>query len=86
MTLEVVSAQREGRRAKGLIKSLFPGRAYMETKFPYLKTKRWMLPVAYFQRTQQYLSKSSKSRVNPAKTIEIGNNRIKLLKKYNIID
>ena len=86
MTLEVVSAQREGRRAKGLIKSLFPGRAYMETKFPYLKTKRWMLPVAYFHRTQQYLSKSSKSRVNPTKTIEIGNNRIKLLKKYNIID
>lgn len=86
MTLEVVSAQREGRRSRGLLSSLFPERSYMESKFPYLKTKKWMLPIAYVQRTRQYLSKSSKNRVNPTKTIEIGNHRIKLLKKYNIID
>ena len=86
MTLEVVSAQREGRKSRGLISSIFPERSYMETKFPYLKQKKWMLPIAYIQRTKQYLSKSSKNRVSPGKTIAIGNSRIRLLKKYNIID
>ncbi len=86
MTLEVVSAQREGRKSRGLIKTVFPDRNYMETKFPYIKKNRWMLPVAWVQRGHQYLSSRSRKKVNPTKTIEIGNHRIKLLRKYNIID
>lgn len=86
MTLEVVSAQREGRKSKGLLRTVFPDRAYMESKFPYVKKNRWMLPVAWAQRGHQYLSDRSKKKVNPTRTIEIGNTRIRLLKKYNIID
>ena len=33
---------------------VFQEKPYMESKFLYHKTKRWMLQVAYFQRTQQY--------------------------------
>ena len=86
MTLEVVSAQREGRKSRGLIKTIFPERSYMETKFSYVKKNKWLLPAAWAQRGYQYLSARSKKKVNPTKTIEIGNNRIKLLRSYNIID
>lgn len=86
MTLEVVTAQREGRKSKGLIKTVFPSRSYMQTKYPYLKKNKWLLPIAWAQRGHQYLSNRSLKRVNPTKTIEIGNQRIKLLKEYNIID
>lgn len=86
MTLEVVSAQREGRISKGLLRTIFPTRSYMESKYSYVKKNKWLLPVAWIQRGSQYLSDRSRKKVNPSKTIQIGNNRIKLLKKYNIID
>ena len=86
MTLEVVTAQRQGKRSMGLVKTVFPSFSYMENKYTYLKKNKWLLPVAYVQRGSQYLKSRSKNQVNPSKTIEIGNSRILLLKKYNIID
>lgn len=86
MTLEVVSAQKEGRKPKSLVKTVFPSEAYMQTKYAYVKKNRWLLPLAWTQRGYDYLKNRSQKKTSPAKTIEIGNNRIGLLRKYNIID
>ena len=86
LTLEAVSADQEGRKSRGVMKSLFPSVAYLKEKYTYLETKPFLLPVAWVQRIHQYLKDSRNSQVNPAKSIEIGKQRVELLKKYNIID
>lgn len=86
MTLEVVSAQNEGRKARSLVKVLFPGLDYIKQKYPYLKRKKWLLPIAWIQRGFDYLERKHKRGISPSKTIEIGNNRVKILREYHIID
>lgn len=84
MTLEAVSAQKEKRKAKGLRKSLFPDLSYMKQKYTYLKKYAFLLPVAWIQRTFDYLFNKKKN--SPVKTIQIGQDRISILRKYGIID
>ena len=86
LTLEAVSADQEGRKSRGLMKSLFPSMDYLKEKYTYLETKPFLLPVAWIQRIHHYLKYSKNNQVNPAKSIEIGKQRVELLKKYNIID
>lgn len=86
LTLESVSASREGRKSRSLMRSVFPDLNYMSTNYPYLKEYRWLLPVAWIQRGYKYLSKKRKRKSSPTGSIEIGNSRIKILKEYHIID
>ena len=84
MTLEAVSAQKEKRKARSLIRSLFPDLSYMKQKYSYLKEASFLLPFAWIQRGFDYLSNSRKS--SPIKTVQIGQDRISILRKYGIID
>ena len=65
-------------------KSLFPSIKTMSRKYNYLNKYPILLPVAWLQRIFRYLT--SKTDGNSQKTIEIGNQRIELLKKYKIIE
>lgn len=86
LTLEAVSAQQDGRKNSGLMKSLFPPVDYLEGKYEYLQDKPWLLPIAWGQRIHKYMKERKGKQVNPAKSIEIGRQRIELLKKYGIIE
>lgn len=70
----------------GLMKSLFPPVDYLEGKYEYLQDKPWLLPIAWGQRIHKYMKERKGKQVNPAKSIEIGRQRIELLKKYGIIE
>ena len=83
MTLDAVAAQKQGRRGSGVWHSLFPGAAYLQGHFPYVKKHPILLPLAWAQRLGNYLARSSKS--NLAETIRIGQARIDLLKQYKVI-
>ncbi len=48
-----VLKQNEGSRVKMLLGRAFPSAKSQETRFPYLKTKPWLLPVAWVQRAWQ---------------------------------
>lgn len=64
--------------------SIFPTYQEMRGKFKYLNKYPLLLPVAYFTRIYHYLKDNDKT--NSQKTIEIGSQRVDLLKKYKVID
>lgn len=87
ITLNAVSAQKQGRKAgNGLIKTIFPSAKNLEGRYVYLKKRPYLLPIAWANRIWTYRRELSRTENNDAaKAVEIGNQRVELLKKYNII-
>ena len=87
ITLQAVSEDKKGKKAgASLIQSLFPDRKYMERTYTYLKKYSFLLPIAWASRIVKYLKESKNMRENDAMaSIEIGNHRVDLMKKYKII-
>lgn len=82
LTLEAIAAEKQGRRQLGLAKALFPSAATLSGRFPYLYKRPWLLPVAWTQRIWGYL----RERRAPSKTLQIGQERIELLRRYRLLD
>ena len=82
LTLEAVSAERQGRRSKGAMRALFLPAESLAGRFPYLYKRPWLLPVAWTQRIWGYL----REKRAPSKTLQIGQERIKLLRRYRLLD
>ena len=83
ITLDAVAAQKQGRRRRSLAASLFPSAASLAGRYPYLRRRPWLLPIAWTQRIAGYLKKRKTS---AAASVRIGEKRIDLLRQYNIID
>lgn len=66
--------------------SLFPGKAYMEKGYPWIKKCPWLLPVAWGMRIVGYLKSKRKSSKEEPGGMEIGMSRVELLREYGIID
>lgn len=79
-----LQAARSDRKNKGLIQSLFPGYTYMCREYGYLKKYKVLLPFAWLHRIIKYMIKTKNKNIK--KTLDIGNQRVDLLKKYNIIN
>lgn len=67
-----------------VLKSVFPPLEDMKGKFPYLNEKPYLLPVAQATRILNYM-KHHDNKQNK-KTVELGNKRVELLKKYKILN
>ena len=80
ITLQAVNSKKEGQVSKGV---LFPDLNYMKKQYPYLKKRKYLLPAAWAHRIFYYGIKMRKNGIE--RTIDIGNKRVKLLKKYDII-
>lgn len=83
LTLDAVAAERQGRKRRGLLSTLFPSAAALSTRFPYLRKKPWLLPLAWLQRAAGYLKKKE---LSAGSSIRIGEQRINMLKQYHVID
>lgn len=74
----------------GIRASLFPGRDYMHHQFPWLDRFPWLLPLAWGKRVLRYGSKinTEKQRGSDRETnsIRMGKQRVKMMKKYGIVD
>ena len=88
ITMNAVNAQKKGKRVRpAIFKSIFPALKYMEGKYPYLEKKPYLLPVAWLDRIIQYGKWAYRSPKNhPARSIEIANRRIALMRQYGIIE
>lgn len=88
ITLNAVSAQKEGKKAKSsVLKTIFPGLKSMKGKAPYLEKYPFLLPWAWLMRILKYRKESQNSEGNKAsESIKIGNQRVELLKQYGIIE
>ena len=85
ITLDAVAKQKKGRRRSGALASVFLPLADMQGKFPYLKSYPWLLPVAWVQRVGKYLHREH-GKSDPGESIRIGEERIRLLKEYGIVN
>lgn len=87
ITLQAVTDDKKGKKAGGsLLHSLLPDGKYMKKKYTYLKDYPFLLPVAWMSRIRRYLKETRKTERNDVKaSIEIGNHRVDLMKKYKII-
>ncbi len=83
ITLDAVAAHKQGRIKAGVLRSLFPGKEYLQSQFSYAKVHPFLLPVAWTHRIFRYLRNEKGS--TSAETIRIGKKRVELLKIYGII-
>ena len=82
ITLQAVISQKQGTSGSGsLLQTVFPPRDVMERKYPYLKNKPLLLPIAWTDRIIRYGKSGSKA----SSTLRIGNERVALLKRYGVI-
>ncbi len=82
LTLDAVAADRQGRGRRGMLRALFPKGDGLKRSYPYLKQKPWLLPLAWGQRMWRYASARDTS---AGKSLEIGRERIALLKQYELL-
>lgn len=86
VTLNAVKASRTGEKS-GVLRTVFPKRAYLERRYPYLKKRPYLLPVAWVQRLAHYASEKQSNPDNSASgSIKLGKERIELMKRYGIMD
>lgn len=86
MTLSAVSADKQGKQAKrSILRTLFPRRDSLTGRYPYLKKRPYLLPVAWASRIVGYARRSGKGSDNTAESLRIAGERIELMRKYGII-
>lgn len=86
VTLNAVKASRTGKKSS-VLRTVFPKREYLERRYPYLKKRPYLLPVAWAQRLAHYASeKPSGADSSASGSIKLGKERIELMKRYGIMD
>ena len=86
VTLNAVKASRTGEKS-GVLRTVFPKRAYLERRYPYLKKRPYLLPVAWVQRIAHYAGEKKTGTDSSASgSIKLAKERIELMKRYGIMD
>ena len=86
VTLNAVKASRTGEKSS-VLRTVFPKREYLERRYPYLKKRPYLLPVAWVQRLAHYASeKQSGAGDSASGSIKLAKERIELMKRYGIMD
>ena len=86
VTLNAVKASRTGEKSS-VLRTVFPKREYLERRYPYLKKRPYLLPVAWVQRFAHYASEKQSGTDNSASgSIKLAKERIELMKRYDIMD
>ena len=85
VTLNAVKASRTGEKSS-VLSTVFPKREYLERRYPYLKKRPYMLPVAWVQRIAHYANEKQSGADNSASgSIKLAKERIELMKQYGIM-
>lgn len=84
ITLKAVAEDKKGGTRKGSLRSsLFLPASALEHRFPYLKKRPWLLPVAWVSRVAKYGKENSVA--DAKKSMQLGQERIALLRTYGVI-
>lgn len=85
LTIKAAEDEKAGMTG-GILKALFPSAEKMAERYPYLKEKKYLLPVAYGKRIMTFLkNKSEQSDESGRSVMELGRERMDMLKKYGIV-
>lgn len=86
VTLNAVKSSRKGRKST-VLRTAFPEKAYLESRYPYLKKRPYLLPVAWAQRIAHYAGEKKTGADSRASgSIRLAKERIELMKRYGIMD
>lgn len=86
VTLNAVKASRTGEKS-GVLRTVFPKREYLERRYPYLKKRPYLLPVAWVQRLAHYAGEKKTGADSSASgSIKLAKERIELMKRYGILE
>ena len=86
VTLNAVKASRTGEKSS-VLRTVFPKREYLERRYPYLKKRPYLLPVAWVQRLAHYAGEKKTGADSSASgSIKLARERIELMKRYDIIE
>lgn len=86
VTLNAVKASRTGEKSS-VLSTVFPKREYLEHRYPYLKKRPYLLPVAWAQRLAHYAGEKKTGADSSASgSIKLAKERIELMKQYGIMD
>lgn len=86
VTLNAVKASRTGEKSS-VLRTVFPKREYLERRYPYLKKRPYLLPVAWVQRLAHYAGEKKTGADSSASgSIKLAKERIELMKRYDIMD
>ena len=88
LTLGAVAADKRGKKAEGnVLRTLFPGRKALEGRYPFLRTRPWLLPVAWLRRIAHYAAerRGAGADNSAAESLRIGSERVELLRRYGVI-
>lgn len=86
VTLNAVKSSRTGEKS-GVLRTVFPKRAYLERRYPYLKKRPYMLPVAWVQRLAHYAGEKKTGADSSASgSIKLARERIELMKRYGVME
>ncbi len=83
LTLDAVGAEKKGKRRRGALHALFLPASSLRDRYPFLRKRPWLLPAAWTMRLVGYLR--SKTAVDPGRTLQIGQERIELLRQYRVL-
>lgn len=84
VTLNAVKSSRKGEKSS-ILRSVFPKRVYLETRYSYLKRHPYLLPIAWLQRVAHYASEKKNNTDNSTYgSIKLAKERIELMKMYGI--
>ena len=86
VTLNAVKASRTGEKSS-VLRTVFPKREYLDRRYPYLKKRPYLLPVAWVQRLAHYASEKKAGADSSASgSIKLAKERIELMKRYGVMD
>ena len=86
VTLGAVKASRTGKKSS-VLRSVFPKREYLQSRYPYLKKRPYLLPVAWAQRIAHYAAeKQSDSENSASGSIKLAKERLELMRQYDVIE
>ncbi len=86
VTLNAVKASRTGEKSS-VLRSVFPKREYLLSRYPYLKKHPYLLPVAWAQRIAHYTAETqSDSESSASGSLKLAKERIELMRQYDVID
>ena len=85
VTLNAVKASRTGGKSS-VLRTVFPKRAYLERRYPYLKKRPYLLPVAWVQRIVHYAGERFGADNSASGSLKLARERIELMKLYGIMD
>ena len=84
ITLNTAAAYKNGKKKGRLIRTIFPAVESLTTRYTYLRDHPWLLPAAWMQRVVGYIK--NRKRVDPKRSLQIGKERVQLLREYGVID